>query len=380
MPFFALRSNRALALLHARRLLGGALPMLAILVLLVPSVADLEDGRVAATTAEPPQLQTAGLSLMQSGKGSVLPVVNQKVAGVTFRDNFEDDLAELEDEFDDSVAQPQLDPSTSGVVGPNAHLVNKLGDSPRYAEAVFVIIAFAFVTHVFKRARSKPLAKAADCSSPAKPQVSAAALAVSSGIQILGASEGFAALEEAVRVGDEVACLQLLRQGGRWAVRQEDACGCTALHIAAHHGSVAMTRLLLDHRAKVDAREAWEETPLHMAARRGSVEVCELLLARGADIDAANSHGWTPLLCAGEARQEAVCEFLLSRGAGVGGASDDGLPPLINALLFRRILTGGKPSQVNSPRDDHANEAMDGNSAASDELSVSCQRTSAVEE
>ena len=80
----------------------------------------------------------------------------------------------------------------------------------------------------------------------------------------------------------------------------EDACSCTALHVAAHCGSVAMTRLLLDQAARVDSREAWDETPLHIAARSGSTEVCNLLLDRRADIDAANADGWTPMLVAAE--------------------------------------------------------------------------------
>jgi hypothetical protein len=58
--------------------------------------------------------------------------------------------------------------------------------------------------------------------------------------------------------------------------------------MAAMHGSVELTALLLEHGATVDVRNRDLSTPLMGAAFMGRVDVLELLLARGADPRAQN--------------------------------------------------------------------------------------------
>ena len=86
-------------------------------------------------------------------------------------------------------------------------------------------------------------------------------------------------------------------------------------------GYVEIAALLIEHGAKVDARNEDGATPLHQAARWGTEahqEMCDLLLSRGADInciDGDGSRGVTPLEAARQARNQKMAEFLLSRGA-----------------------------------------------------------------
>lgn len=292
---------------------------------------------------------TAGTSLMQSGR-SVMPTMGTGLVDSDMTDGLVDVFAALEDEFDDAAVQAQQSPhfkkpatqgASTDLQNINPALILNHGENPcLYVETLLVIAIFALGANAYKWVSKspKPIQSVGTAEAPVPEAAKAEPAAV-----ILGGSKNFPALEEAVRTGDEVKCLELLKQGGRRAVHQEDACGCTALHVAAHCGSASMARLLLDNGAKVDACEAWDETPLHVAARTGSVEVSELLLDRGANVDAANAHSFTPLLLAGHAKQEAVCELLLSRGAGAGGVADTELPPIVNALIFHRMFEGAVP-------------------------------------
>lgn len=322
--------------------LRGAMPILGLLAFSSVVAEPCQDSECATLPDQP----TGGLSLMQSGR-SVLPVTFGE-GSINLGDSLVDEFASMEDEFDDGYAQAyassQIKSAANKQSPRSAALANHFSNPHVYmnmcwyagvlVETLLVIAGFALADRVFKWARSsaaasfQEVAKTADGAEPAP-------------IFALGGSQGFAALEEAVRAGDESRCLELLKQGGRRAVRQEDPYGCTALHVAAHCGSVTMTKLLLSNGAKVDAREAWDETALHIAARSGSTEVCDLLLAHGADINAANASDLTPLLVAGLAEKEAVCELLLEQGAGAGGVADAEVPQLVNAMIVRRIFKGG---------------------------------------
>lgn len=273
---------------------------------------------------DPPAM---GTSAIQSGR-SLAPLIGEKIMPGLIEPNsgFVDEFAAMEDDFDDAgVIQPHImkvTPSTAE-------------GSTKTLAALLVIAVFALAGNAFHWAQATKAEPSVPKLAEPKAIVTRASAAATGGNTAI---ENFAALEQAIRAGDEERCRQVLKECGHGVVRQEDACGCTALHIAAHIGSAAATRLLLDHGARVDAREAWDETPLHFAARCGSTEVCELLVARGADVNAVNMEGWTPLLSAAKEQQEAVCELLLIQGAGAGGLSDDELPPMLSALLIRRMF------------------------------------------
>jgi hypothetical protein len=324
--------------------------MLGLFAMILPATSTSEscqEGR-CTTLPEQPTGEAKGLSLMQSGR-SVMPTMDTKLMNLDYQDHMADEFANMEDEFDDGAVMPhtasdfQQSSSKESAFETQVPVLRHMDNPCLYLETLAVIAVFAFAAKGFKWVSAqKPKARESCRAAPAPP-ASKADTAKPAPVGVQGGIKNFAALEQAVRQGDEATCLELLRQGGRSAVRQEDPCGCTVLHVAAHCGSAKMARLLLNHGAKVDACEAWDETPLHIAARSGSGEVCEILLDHGASIDAVNAHGMTALLLAGHAKQEAVCELLLSRGAGAGGIPDTELPPLVNALLFRRMFNGAVP-------------------------------------
>lgn len=353
----SLQTTAALFPMGVCRLLGGRM-LLGLLALMSPAAAELcEDGQCMLQE----QATGAGISLMQSGS-SVLPLLSTKGTNFGLDDALVDEFATMEDEFDGSFERVQAVHMESSV-SKHRGALNPAGDAYFDAESLLVNGVLALVVIAVCRqftwdesTRSKGSLEVSDLQASQPEDFEADSVEPT----LTCAPEGrksFTALEQSVRAGDESACLELLKQGGRWAVHQEDPCGCTALHVAAHCGSTAMTRLLLNHGAKVDACEMWDETPLHIAARSGSLEVCEVLLAHGANIDAISAHDLTPLLEAGHSQKEAVCEFLLSHGAGAGGAADTELPPLVNSLLFQRMLAGTVPRSPTEEGDDQYDDA-----------------------
>lgn len=75
----------------------------------------------------------------------------------------------------------------------------------------------------------------------------------------------------------------------------DGAVQCTALHMAARRGNVAVAAALLDLGAEIEARDSRGDTPLRRAVNCGKVEVARLLLARGADARSSGSKGLRPV-------------------------------------------------------------------------------------
>lgn len=98
--------------------------------------------------------------------------------------------------------------------------------------------------------------------------------------------------------------------------------GWTGLHTAAQAGHADAVRLLLDHGADPDAREAGDNTyPLHWAASKGHLDTVRALLdaggdARGAgDVHEVEAIGWATLACPPDTIPSEVVALLLERGA-----------------------------------------------------------------
>ena len=87
--------------------------------------------------------------------------------------------------------------------------------------------------------------------------------------------------------------------GIRWDHAQvKDALGWTPLHVAAIHGHLSMTRMILESAGTtgiVNSPENAGRTPLHLAADRGHSEVAAHLLRDGADQSASDALGQLPL-------------------------------------------------------------------------------------
>ncbi len=100
---------------------------------------------------------------------------------------------------------------------------------------------------------------------------------------------------------------------------------------------LAKVRLLLDHGADVNAKSKQGRTPLLIAASsNGTLPVVKLLLAKGADLKVAIADPTTtPLAAATNANDTAVTRLLLEKGVSVKGP--DGLMALLSAASFGNV-------------------------------------------
>nr|XP_002123303.2 ankyrin repeat domain-containing protein 27-like isoform X2 [Ciona intestinalis] len=114
--------------------------------------------------------------------------------------------------------------------------------------------------------------------------------------------------------------------------------GSTPLLISCMRGYVEMTRMLLDHDARVGCKSKDRElSPLHLACQYGYEEIVRLLLDHGAVCDVRNAEGNTPIyMCA--ANGHASCaEVLLEFGASVNIRNHKYDAPLHEAVKWRNI-------------------------------------------
>ena len=108
------------------------------------------------------------------------------------------------------------------------------------------------------------------------------------------------------------------------------------LSLAAQSGDLEAARLLLQHGAKVDAKDANGGRPLHGAACQGDCALIGLLLDQGADVNAKTGDGVTPLHLAAWRGNRAAVNLLLARGAEVDPKADMwGFPLLLEHFELR---------------------------------------------
>jgi ankyrin repeat protein len=151
--------------------------------------------------------------------------------------------------------------------------------------------------------------------------------------------------------GDPAMIERLLKAGADAnAVGTE---GETALMTVARTGKVDAAKVLLDHGAKVDAKENWHgETALMWATAQGHAAMMRELIVRGADVNArSNPENWerqttseprekwlplgalTPLLFAARQGCLECARILLDAGADSNAADPDGVTPTIYAII-----------------------------------------------
>ncbi|CAE7729129.1 THS1 [Symbiodinium pilosum] len=97
---------------------------------------------------------------------------------------------------------------------------------------------------------------------------------------------------------------------------EADACGRTALYLAAQNGNVQITKLLLEAAADVNKsiKDTGETPPLLAAAQRGHLEATGLLIDAGADKEKPNVWGTSPLLAACEKGYLEMVRLLIDSG------------------------------------------------------------------
>ena len=101
----------------------------------------------------------------------------------------------------------------------------------------------------------------------------------------------------------------------------------TALHIAAYHGQVEISRILLKHKADRNALDQNGRTPLHSASKRGDINLARLLLEHGVDVNVQDNERSTALHLASEKSEFEVTRLLLEHGADVEAEDNSGRTP-----------------------------------------------------
>ena len=119
---------------------------------------------------------------------------------------------------------------------------------------------------------------------------------------------------------------QLLLECGT-NIEAMDEMGNKILSGASSWVFAANVAFLLDHEAKIGARNVTGTTALHEAACHGQVSTLSVLLDRGADIEARDVYGQTALYMAADADSRDVARELLERGADTTVTSVNGLTP-----------------------------------------------------
>jgi len=88
--------------------------------------------------------------------------------------------------------------------------------------------------------------------------------------------------------------------------------GWTPLHYAATHGHLDIIEILLEHHAFINARSPNDTTPLMMAAHYGTPAAVKLLLEQGAEPDLKNQLGLTAIDFAQRANRQDAAQLISS--------------------------------------------------------------------
>ncbi len=137
---------------------------------------------------------------------------------------------------------------------------------------------------------------------------------------ILAAASTFASAADVdlaglIQGGDRDAALAAVRAGTNVNVAQGD--GTTPLHWSVYKVDPELTRELLKHGAKADAKNTLGATPLAEAAKLANPELVQLLIKARADVNEANEDGQTPLMLAARTGSVPVADLLVRAGAKV---------------------------------------------------------------
>jgi uncharacterized protein len=102
--------------------------------------------------------------------------------------------------------------------------------------------------------------------------------------------------------------------------------GFTALHFACFFGQPDAARLLIEGGAAVDAVAAnpTQVMPLHSAASSRNLEAARLLLEHRAPVNARQQAGWVPIHAAAQNGDRPMVELLLKHNADPKLANDEG--------------------------------------------------------
>ncbi|MDQ7825192.1 MAG: ankyrin repeat domain-containing protein [Candidatus Eremiobacteraeota bacterium] len=139
----------------------------------------------------------------------------------------------------------------------------------------------------------------------------------------------------AVVKGDVQEVRQILASNAS-LVNTKDKNGNLPLHCAVHRNNLEMTKLLLQHRANVNATITGQGIfPLYIASYYGYKDIVEALISSGADINKETADGDTALMGASDQGREEVAALLITRGADISAENKGGSDALCMAIRNR---------------------------------------------
>jgi ankyrin repeat protein len=135
---------------------------------------------------------------------------------------------------------------------------------------------------------------------------------------------------ESVTEGNASQAERLLKAGAELDAKNED--GNTPLVIAAERGHLEVAKVLIEHKADINAKaHMFGFNPLIMAASQGHGEMAGFLIDNGADVNATDPHGSTALMWAVIGKHHNVVKLLIAKGAEVNAGDNHGKTPLVRA-------------------------------------------------
>jgi len=157
-------------------------------------------------------------------------------------------------------------------------------------------------------------------------------------------------LKEALKAKDTVLALSLISKGAD--PNAKNAQGVTMLMEACHFPDIPTASFLLRHGARADEpRSAKGRTALMVAcAYWCGLDMVKLLIAHKADINAAALDGTTPLMLAAMNEKQDVVDYLLAHGAKASAKDSRGQTALDyarNGKVEDYMLTSIKDTRFN---------------------------------
>ncbi|XP_051966386.1 ankyrin repeat and protein kinase domain-containing protein 1-like [Xyrauchen texanus] len=148
----------------------------------------------------------------------------------------------------------------------------------------------------------------------------------------LSDGDQWTALHFATQAGDDRTTRLLLNNKARADAKEKD--GWTPLHLAAQNGHENIVRILLPRLDSVDEQERQSgRTALHVACVYGHVNIVKLLLKQGADVNKADNFQSTSLHLAADGGHFRVVHLLMNEKADLQKFDDQSYSPLHFAAL-----------------------------------------------
>ena len=168
--------------------------------------------------------------------------------------------------------------------------------------------------------------------------------------------DGRNVLHVAANRGHQEIVEYLLAQEVRNLFLQTDKQGASALFVASYQGNPAIVGgIIMKSPRLINVPAADGTSPLFVACEHGNLEAVRLLIVHRADMEASREGGFTPLYIGCQQRHSDIVGLLLASKANVDHATNSGLTPLTacchgGALSLAKILVEGGASAEQSSR------------------------------